>query len=128
MRKRERERRKRKFALLVEQVDRSMKRMPSGRGISKPWQDELALWQGSKSQVRDDTLHPVVKGDHEYFEKLDLRAKRYSQGGTHERLRTAAIRRAVDDWPKKWKQDEWQHRAFIGRGNYAIKWGCTYAG
>ena len=121
MRKRERERKRKAFALLVSQVDASMKRMPTGREPSKHWQDELALWQQSKNNIVEHT-HPVVKGDHEYWEKQDLRAKRYSQGGTHERLRIAALPKAETH------HDEAQHRAFIGRGNYAVKWGCTYAG
>ena len=129
MRKRERERKRKAFALLVAQVDKSMKRMPTGREVSKAWQDELALWQQSNSNIKEHT-HPVVKGDHEYWEKQDLKVKRYSQGGTHERLRIAAAmnqafaKEQVCDAERRRSL----HQCFIGRGVFAIKWGCTYAG
>ena len=91
MNKRERAKRAKQFAAAVEST-KKLKQFNNAPTIMA-WEQELAHWQQSKSQVKDETTHPVVKGNHEYFEELDLRNRRYSQGGIHDRLRQAAAKK-----------------------------------
>src|SRR3954471_12265322 len=94
MNKRERAKRTSAFARAV----RDTEHMTQHRGMAQSTsaQDQLALWQESKSKVVDKRqTHPITKGDQEYFEKLDLRDKRYSQGGLQDRLRGAAFKREL---------------------------------
>lgn len=119
MNKREKARRAKAFALAVEQT----KHIPKYSAQSEPWQDRLALHQQSLSLVVDKTVHPIVKGDQEYWYRLDMRDKRRAQGGTHERLHQAAKGLSSIAPP-----NESLYRCLIGRGRWAHKWGCTYAG